>query len=642
MKKVCPINDLETIPKKYSPVGLCTVNNVVARNVKSALAQKLVDEEFVSLRLAINDCLNESVNLSFSRLTESNGNNDQDPPSIESSAMRLIGLASTAHQRPTPTQQNFSGTNKKKRQNPQTIADTHPDQSTEADVESIARRTTANSSMSNLRKPILDNFGLNDESNNRTELDESLLVPAYPLSNDDSIQKNNETIGPVSASNLFVVKDEPSLFDELADTVPASSDHSDKLIPGNTDSIDKSNERTQPDTASTLSLVKDEPSVFDELASNRREKLALGNSENLSEQNNDRNGTEHVNSVVVKDEPNLMEELTTAFPSSSNYNDSLIPSDTESTALSLKSKRSSKQNFSDLYAENIKSTQTQTSSNPPVVKDEPCLIDELAADIPGLSYYDDDLTPTTSENLSEQNNVRNGTEHVNSVLVKDEPNLMEELTTAFPSSSNYNDSLVPSNTGSAAPSLKPKRSRKQNFSDLNIKSTQPQTSSSLPVVKEEPSLIDELAANIPGPSNYRISPSNNANSTDSDDEIRIFTEPPAPKRPRSRNRLGIYESKGCKFSYTTVVLKMPKIRNADDATVVVSKGISNGSMWNLSGYRLFAKENRGAVQSVKPGCHPHEIMRQMGRTWSKLPEAEKKKWNDMAAKFKGDHFFEEF
>ncbi|KAI1697393.1 hypothetical protein DdX_18520 [Ditylenchus destructor] len=253
------------------------------------------DEEFVSLRLAINDCLNESIKLSFSRLTESNGNNDQDPPSIESSAMRLIGLASTAHQRPAPTQQNFSGTNKKKRQNPQTIAATHPDQSTEAVVESLARRTDANASISKPRKTRLDNFGLNDESNNRTELDKSLLVPAYPLSNDDS--------------------------------------------------IDKSNERTQPDTASTLSFV---------------------------------------NSVLVKDEPNLMEELITAFPSSSNYNDSLIPSDTESAAPSLKPKRSRKQNFFE-NAENIKSTLPQTSSNPPVIKEEPSLIDELAESIPGPS-----------------------------------------------------------------------------------------------------------------------------------------------------------------------------------------------------------------------------------------------------------------
>ncbi|KAI1726478.1 hypothetical protein DdX_03198 [Ditylenchus destructor] len=61
---------------------------------------------------------------------------------------------------------------------------------------------------------------------------------------------------------------------------------------------------------------------------------------------------------------------------------------------------------------------------------------------------------------------------------------------------------------------------------------------------------------------------------------------------------------------------MPKIRNADHATGGVSEGISKSSMRNLSGYRLFAKENRSAVQSEKQGSRPQEIMREMGHTWS--------------------------
>ncbi|KAI1732941.1 HMG (high mobility group) box domain-containing protein [Ditylenchus destructor] len=82
---------------------------------------------------------------------------------------------------------------------------------------------------------------------------------------------------------------------------------------------------------------------------------------------------------------------------------------------------------------------------------------------------------------------------------------------------------------------------------------------------------------------------------------------------------------------------MPKIRNADHATGGVAKGISKNSMRNLSGYRLFAKENRGAVQSEMQGSRPQEIMREMGHAWSKLAEEEKKKWNDMAAKIKVEH-----
>ncbi|KAI1700411.1 hypothetical protein DdX_16748 [Ditylenchus destructor] len=428
-----------------------------------------------------------------------------------------------------------------------------------------------------------------------------VLATAGPaISNSESIDKSNETIEPGTSSSQLVVKDEPCSNEELHPALPDSSNHNVSLTPSSRESIDKNYETIWHETSSSLPVVKDEPSLFDELAdtvpasSDHSDKLIPGNTdpapnpekprmENLSDRNNERNRIE-LESSVVKDEPSVIKESASIFSARSDHSDNFTLGNAGQLTPALerrphrqtgltkpRTSSNSAINLDHLYQpEGVMKELTSTFPGPSdhgnyvtlsnnenlseqnnvrngtehvnsvVVKDEPNLMEELTTAFPSSSNYNDSLIPSDTENLSEQNNVRNGTEHVNSVLVKDEPNLMEELTTAFPSSSNYNDSLVPPNTGSAAPSLKPKRSRKQNFSDLNIKSTQPQTSSSLPVVKEEPSLIDELAANIPGPSNYRISPSNNANSTDSDDEIRIFTEPPAPKRPRSRNRVGIY------------------------------------------------------------------------------------------------------
>ncbi|KAI1709641.1 hypothetical protein Ddc_13764 [Ditylenchus destructor] len=295
-----------------------------------------------------------------------------------------------------------------------------------------------------------------------------------------SIARNNEKTQP-EISGPFLVKDEPSSCDELAETIPVSSNHSDKLTVGN------------------IETSAPKPRM-----------------EILSEQNNELKNTEHENSVV-KDEPSFMEELTSTFPGPSNHNGLLIPLNTESAALSLPSKRSKMETVSASLDENNKrtdceksfvvkdepSTQLQTSSSL-VVKDEPSLIDELAAMIPAPSNYDNGWTslPTkksrmeTVSVLNEENNRRNECGNSSKLfIVKDEPN--DGLTAPIP-----------------APPQKPKRSRKQDFADIDpedIKRTQPQISSKPSVFKDEPSLIDELVADIPGPSSHddNLTPSNN-------------------------------------------------------------------------------------------------------------------------------------
>uniref|UniRef100_A0A915CL97 HMG box domain-containing protein n=1 Tax=Ditylenchus dipsaci TaxID=166011 RepID=A0A915CL97_9BILA len=81
---------------------------------------------------------------------------------------------------------------------------------------------------------------------------------------------------------------------------------------------------------------------------------------------------------------------------------------------------------------------------------------------------------------------------------------------------------------------------------------------------------------------------------------------------------------------------MPNIQPipAEEASPGVAEGISDSSMRNLSGYRLFAKENRGAVQSEMEGSHSRDILKEMGHAWSALPEQEKEKWNSMAVDIK--------
>ncbi|KAI1697396.1 helix-turn-helix domain-containing protein [Ditylenchus destructor] len=261
----------------------------------------------------------------------------------------------------------------------------------------------------------------------------------------------------------------------------------------------------------------------------------------------DNAGKKRTDPQTSKDAPIVTEELTTPCSAPTNHNGSLIPSHRGQAPPTSEPKRLTQQNFSLTNDAEKNRTNPQTSSratislesagairsltdnspvsgqkkqntenssekpnekdkmtnreNSYVVKVGPKLINVLAAAIPIISKTaknNDMVQPDTTEPSSRQ------------FIVKDEPIVTEELTIPFSASTNQNGSLKPSNKESAAAS--PKRSRKQNFPDLyaeDIKSTQPQTSSSLPVVKEEPSLIDELAADIPGPSNNRMSPSNN-------------------------------------------------------------------------------------------------------------------------------------
>ncbi|KAI1691623.1 winged helix-turn helix domain-containing protein [Ditylenchus destructor] len=353
--------------------------------------------------------------------------------------------------------------------------------------EDVTRSTNAKMSYK-LKKSSLKYSVLNDEQNKRIEREKSqrscvekvghglssVLESAEPaLSKHGSIDKSNEKTQAEISSGPSVMKEESSLMDELASTTPVSSNHSDKLTVGNIESIDKNNERSGPKTSSNLPVVKDEPILIDELAetvpicSDHSDYLTIGNTEPsaskpakprmeiLSEQNNELKNTEHENSVLVKDEPSLMEELTTTLPAPSNHNGLFIPLNRESAASSLPPKRSRMETVSVLCEKNNKMTECGNSSKFLVVKDEPN--DELSGPISALS--------------------------------------------------NDYDSLTSLNNESTAPSQKAKRSRKQNFADLDpedTKNTQHQITWPTPdhVAKDELNLITELGADIPGPSNY--------------------------------------------------------------------------------------------------------------------------------------------
>ncbi|KAI1709634.1 homeodomain-like domain-containing protein [Ditylenchus destructor] len=102
--------------------------------------------------------------------------------------------------------------------------------------------------------------------------------------------ENNKT---TDREKLSVVKDEPSLIDELASMIPAPSNHVYNLTSSN-----------------------NEPFASEKLRT-----------EKISDRNNEHKRTLHENSVV-KDEPSAMEELTSRFPSLSDHNGSLISSHT--------------------------------------------------------------------------------------------------------------------------------------------------------------------------------------------------------------------------------------------------------------------------------------------------------------------------
>ncbi|KAI1704938.1 hypothetical protein Ddc_15931 [Ditylenchus destructor] len=334
----------------------------------------------------------------------------------------------------------------------------------------------------------------------------NVSVTAGPdLSNNESIGKNNETIEPVTSSRPFeikdepkpsthkpehkrteyetsVVKDEPCVIEELTTTFPAPTDH-DYLSFSNNESAaalpqpKRSRIEISPETSSGPSVIKDEPSLMDELAetifvtSGHSDTLTLANFVPI-DKNNETIEPETSSSLpLIKDESSLMDELASAILDASNDNVSLIPSNSEPTAPLPKPKKSRKQNFSALNDEDAKRIEPQNSSRSSVVKEESCLVHELDPDIPGPSNYrhsnkqrassEGASTLRYSENLSSER-----TEHENSV-VKDEPSLIDELAAMIPAPSNIDEYLIRSNKESAPPSQKPKRSRKQDFAELD-------------------------------------------------------------------------------------------------------------------------------------------------------------------------------
>ncbi|KAI1705864.1 KRAB-A domain-containing protein 2 [Ditylenchus destructor] len=224
---------------------------------------KIPDEDFVSLRMAIYDCLSKSIYQTFSRLTESNGNISQGPTTagqavdmrrmslrkrariFENEPIQKEGLDTTAHQNPAqsssdPRQHNFCGTNDEGRKSPISSKLTINLDSLNESV-NVTRSMPANSSLSMLRKPSLENFEVEDENNERTEQENaqrSCVVTAGPslvnvfvtanpaLSNNVS---TDQKIEPELSSKSFAVKDEP--IDELAE------DHFNVVFPDHNDSF---------------------------------------------------------------------------------------------------------------------------------------------------------------------------------------------------------------------------------------------------------------------------------------------------------------------------------------------------------------------------------------------------------------------
>ncbi|KAI1709639.1 hypothetical protein Ddc_13762 [Ditylenchus destructor] len=128
---------------------------------------------------------------------------------------------------------------------------------------------------------------------------------------------------------------------------------------------DAEKKRTNPQT---INLDRLDESIKSSVARRTTAKPALENSVLNGEQNklNERKNlisserVKHANSVVKEE---AIDELTAATSVLPNHNGS-SSSNFESTASSPKSKRSRKQNFSDLYVEDYNSTQPRTSSSP--------------------------------------------------------------------------------------------------------------------------------------------------------------------------------------------------------------------------------------------------------------------------------------
>ncbi|KAI1709630.1 hypothetical protein Ddc_13753 [Ditylenchus destructor] len=230
---------------------------------------------------------------------------------------------------------------------------------------------------------------------------------------------------------------------------------------------------------------------------------------------------------------------------------------------------------------------TEISSGPSVAKEESSLMDEMASENPVSSKYSDYLTQKAKHAkrtleryhrlTPEEKKVYNAKRNIYWKRKQLEKGMafnklwMDKLAADIPVTSDHSDNVILGNTEPTAPLPKPKKSRKQNFSDLNDedgKRTEPETasrwskaknakrtleryhsltpeekkvwnskrkqrkqevsaletileetSSKPSVVKDEPSLMDELAADIPdNPSNYDDDDSSSSDQTASTKE----------------------------------------------------------------------------------------------------------------------------
>ncbi|KAI1708639.1 homeodomain-like domain-containing protein [Ditylenchus destructor] len=225
---------------------------------------------------------------------------------------------------------------------------------------------------------------------------------------------------------------------------------------------------------------------------------ALSNNEFI-DKNNDTNEPETSSeSYEIKEEPRLMDELVVTIPVFSDHShylsldhDYLSFSNTESVAASPQPKRSRIE------------ISPQTSSNRYMVKDEPCLIEDVPPSIPASSNHNVSFALSISNADSaarprppyERGTKKSVIAKIEmqasrSSVVKDESCLVHEFDQDIPGPSNYRNSNKQRANSEGVNNLR----YSENFSTEKAEHENS-------VVKDEPSLIDELAAMIPEPSN---------------------------------------------------------------------------------------------------------------------------------------------
>lgn len=88
----------------------------------------------------------------------------------------------------------------------------------------------------------------------------------------------------------------------------------------------------------------------------------------------------------------------------------------------------------------------------------------------------------------------------------------------------------------------------------------------------------------------------------------------------------------CKISSTA---RRPAMATPNGSmTVSMQKSVkreSGGGIKLVTGYQLFGKQARTTIISEKAGITPQEVMAEIGKQWSSLPEADRSKWNVLAS-----------